>query len=303
MEFLRFASNLDLELEDFLYVENVRTTQIGCTALQQEGLIPLPKHRHLAPPVTSRVYETSSQSQQGKHDNRPTGNPYPYGMASWRYHRRPWGILNGTGCLCWANWIGTQAFQLRNYSFIYFKCSYAYTIYRVTFSSSTPWPHGYKPKFPAFTNAFLAQSHRNLEEWTTATNTQNIETQFRHPELGPATHSAWTRLSLLYLALISFLQIAFWASTMGYQQALQPTLPESVPCDFFIHSLQDQTSWKPVTRLESYTLGSISYKIHNLAFKFVHICPFRYHRSTFLFFFSCILRQMNLCDGVDNKAV
>lgn len=89
MEFLRFASNLDLELEDFLYVENVGTAQIGCTALQQEGLILLPKHRHLAPPATSRVYATSSQSQQGKHDNRPRGNPYPYGMASWRHHRRP----------------------------------------------------------------------------------------------------------------------------------------------------------------------------------------------------------------------
>lgn len=174
----------------------------------------------------------------------------------------------------------------------------------ILFTGSTPWPHGYKPKFPAFTNAFLARSHRNPEEWTTATNTQNIETQFRHSELGPATHSAWTLLSLLYLVLISFLQIAFWASTMGYQQALQPTLPQSVPCDFFTHSLQDQTSWKPVTRLESYMLGSISYNIHNLVFKFIHISTFRYQRSTFLFFFSpSILSQMNLCDGVNNKAV
>lgn len=130
------------------------------------------------------------------------------------------GTLNGTGC--WANWIGTQAFRPRNYSFIYFKCSHAYTIYRVTFSSSTPWPRGYKPKFPTFSNAFLARSHRNPKEWTTATKTQNIEIQFKHPELGPPTHSAWTRLSPLYFPLISFLQIVFWASTMGYIMPCSP---------------------------------------------------------------------------------
>lgn len=52
MEVPKFASNLDLQFKDFLYVENVRTAQIGCTALQQEGLIPLPKHKHLASLVT-----------------------------------------------------------------------------------------------------------------------------------------------------------------------------------------------------------------------------------------------------------
>lgn len=191
MEFLKFASNLDLQFKDFLHVENVRTAQTACTAAQQEGLIPVPKHRHLAPLVTLQgVWDIFTEPARQKWQHTYNINPYQYSTASWRHHRRPWGILNGTGC--WANWIGTQAFRSRNYSFIYFKCSHAYTIYRVTFSSSTPWPHGYKPKFPAFSNTFLAESHRNPEEWTTATNTQNIETQFKHPELGPPTHSAWT---------------------------------------------------------------------------------------------------------------
>lgn len=52
MEFPKLASNLDLKFEDFLYAENIRSAQISCTALQWEGLNPLPKHRHLAPFVT-----------------------------------------------------------------------------------------------------------------------------------------------------------------------------------------------------------------------------------------------------------
>lgn len=55
MEFLQFVSNLDLKFENFLYAENVRTARTSCTALQQEGLIPLPKHRQLAPFVTPFV--------------------------------------------------------------------------------------------------------------------------------------------------------------------------------------------------------------------------------------------------------
>lgn len=39
---------------------------------------------------------------------------------------------------------------------------------------------------------------------------------------------------MLYSPLICFLQIAFWASATGYQQAQQPTLRVSVVCDFFL---------------------------------------------------------------------
>lgn len=168
-----------LELGSFLYVEYIWTAEIGCTALQHEGLIQLPKHRLLVPfemPQGIRDIFTELARQIWQESYR---KPIPiwHGKleAQWetlRHLKWRW-----TPMLRQLNWDPSNQIQ-KLYSFIYSKCSCAYRIYGVTFSSSTPWPHGYQPTVLAFINAFLAPRHRNPEEWTTATtNRPNTETQ------------------------------------------------------------------------------------------------------------------------------
>lgn len=62
MEFPKLASNLDLNFEDFLYAENIRSAQISCTALQWEGLNPLPKHTICDPPEYMRHVHRASKA-------------------------------------------------------------------------------------------------------------------------------------------------------------------------------------------------------------------------------------------------